>query len=270
MNSNPIATVAPKLVGVLLGLAAIQGWASERGFEHDPQRSESRIPAAFQVPTISASEAAAEMSALALPSVDQLIALPFAGSYRKTAKTQMVSTGKIEEFKTVAALVQNLRDTQPEQRVRAEYSKAHNGADLGGTNDAPRIKPYETHRVAITGYIRAIKWEAAGDNDFHVMVCDSAIPNDGVCFTVEVSGVPPSASAAVKKAFTLVRKQLLDITGVLGFADRFVRPDTPPRVRVEGAIFLDGKHSAGVVGPTDAKSPTAYEIHPVNRIELAP
>ena len=223
--------------------------SAQQAFEHDTVRSESRIPAAFQVPTISASEAAAQLGAQALPTADELSALTFAGVYRKTAKTQMVLTGKLEPFSSVAALVQNLRQTQPEQRVRAEYVKAHNGADLGGNNDAPRIAPYETRHVWLTGYVRAIKWEAAGDNDFHVMVCDSPIPNDGACFTVEVSGVPPAASATTTKAFVLVRKQLLGITGVLAFADKFVRPDTPPNVLVTGAIFLDAKHSAGVVGP---------------------
>ena len=232
-------------------------------FAEEPLRSESRMPKAFQEPSIAAADAQVNAPTL---TVDALAALPFLGKYRKTAKTTMVTAGTLEIHKTVAALVQWLHTRQPEQLVRINYAKTHDGKDLGDDNDEPRLVPEEMHRVAVTGYLRAIKWEASGDNDFHVMVCDSPVAFVAPCFTVEMSGVPASASAATQAKFRAVRKQLLAITGVLGFSDRFVKPTQPPRVRVTGGVFLDAKHAAGVVGPTDAKSVTSYELHPVSSI----
>src|SRR5437879_2768710 len=42
----------------------------------------------------------------------------------------------------------------------------------------------------------------------------------------------------------------------------------PVHVRITGSIFFDVDHAAGVVGPGNFKPKTAWEIHPITKLEF--
>jgi len=52
------------------------------------------------------------------------------------------------------------------------------------------------------------------------------------------------------------------------FGSSYKKFDPPIPVRVEGSLFFDLDHAAGVVGPQGMRPSTAWEIHPVTKIEF--
>lgn len=215
---------------------------------------------------------------------DALVELEFAGKYRRDAKTSYATKGNkliaFEPFESISELINALNSVSEEERVKAAYKESTGKSLSARDNNEPRLD-VEKRNVKLVGYIRAVKWVASEDQDFHVMVCEGQKNNGHPCFTTEVSGLP---SDGVRKSdFRRVRKELIAV--MRDFVDdadpskplkptnlknkwAFFDPGIP--VEISGSLYLDAIHLPGSVGPRpstsnkrDHTTPTAWEIHPV-------
>lgn len=133
--------------------------------------------------------------------------------------------------------------------------------------------PEEREAVVVEGWVLAAKKES--DNDFHVILAadpslaDATNPDRWQLMNIEISGLP-DAGAPGHKPLTEVRA---------AFREVFVPvvPDhvgggytalEPVHVRVTGSLFFDIDHLPGSVGPGKLKPATAWEIHPVTKLEI--
>jgi len=215
---------------------------------------------------------------------DALIDLEFGGSYRRDAKTSYATKGNrlvaFESFKSVSDLIYDINNVSEEQSIKAAF-KESTGRSLGANkNNEPRLD-VENRNVMLTGYIRAVKWVANEDQDFHVMICEGNMKDGHPCFTTEVSALPKNGVRI--NDFRRARKELIAVMS--DFVDEtdpakplkptnlkskwaFFEPGIP--VEVSGSLYLDAIHPPGSVGPRpssknslDHTTPTAWEIHPV-------
>jgi hypothetical protein len=179
----------------------------------------------------------------------------FTGTDRLLPKTTIVDAD-IEEFATVAALVNNLLTNFPDKAMGKK----------GITRATDTRVDAEKRNVRVTGFIHAFKKE--GDNDYHVILGDGSDAENPVYLNVEVSGIPVSGTNANRKRLVAVREEFkqtfrLSSTGPTGYK----RPHQPIPVRITGSLFWDVDHAPGVVGPGDLKPKSSWEIHPVSAIE---
>jgi hypothetical protein len=66
-----------------------------------------------------------------------------------------------------------------------------------------------------------------------------------------------------------VRQKLADIlVNQLPAGSGYRKYTFPIPVVVDGSLFFDVDHAAGVVGPAGMRPQTAWEIHPVTRLAL--
>lgn len=218
---------------------------------------------------------------------DALVELEFAGKYRRDAKTSYATKGNkliaFEAFESISDLINDIDSVSEEQSVKATY-KASTGKSLNARdNNEPRLD-VEKRNVKLMGYIRAVKWVASEDQDFHVMVCEGQTDNGHPCFTTEVSGLPKNGIRI--NDFRRARKELIAV--MRDFIDEtdpakplkptnlknkwaFFEPGIP--VEASGSLYLDAIHLPGSVGPRpstsntrDHTTPTAWEIHPVQSV----
>ncbi len=128
-------------------------------------------------------------------------------------------------------------------------------------------RPEEQHNVAVArAYVYATETE--GDSDYHLILC--AHPDgSGPLFTAEVSGLPAPGSsdyAALRSA----RAQAEAALGFLPPVGRYQILPHPLPISVAGSLFWDVDHTPGTVGPTDHRTQTRWEIHPVTAIHRLP
>jgi len=190
-----------------------------------------------------------------------LTKLIFTGSFREVCKTAMLPSAP-EPFSTVAAL----------RKARlvpdATMLSGHPSIKIKTT---PRF-PEEAHEVSVTATFLAFKFEShaaapSGDNDFHVIVGDDpSMPAS--LLNIEVSGLPKQGDPG--KRFEAVRRQFLSLLSKLGMKpeDRFQKITKKVVLRITGALYFDADHAAGVVGPAGMRPTTAWEIHPIQKIEV--
>jgi hypothetical protein len=180
----------------------------------------------------------------------------FLGVSRWGPKTRIVEE-KVEDFPTVAALVNHLLAKNPDEQM----------ASMGITRDTNTRVGAEKRNVRVTGYIYALKKEA--DNDYHVIIGDSPAADSPVFLTTEVSGIPNGGTDANRKRLVAARDQFKQVfnLGPVG-PNSYNRLDKPARVRITGSLFWDVDHRPGAVGPVDLKPKTSWEIHPVSAIEF--
>jgi hypothetical protein len=181
----------------------------------------------------------------------------FNGTDRMIPKTTIVVDAKVEEFATVAALVNNLLSNFPDKDMKS----------MGIEKSTDTRKKPENRNVSVTGFIHAFKKE--GDNDYHVILGDGPNAKTKVYLNVEVSGIPVGGTAANRKRLIAVREQFkaafkLGRTG----PDSYKRPHEPIPVRISGSLFWDVDHKPGEVGPDDLKPKSSWEIHPVSELEF--
>jgi hypothetical protein len=190
----------------------------------------------------------------------------FQGLYRADAKTEYAMQGSalapVEYFPNLDALKAYLRP-RIDQLMRYRYPHLSETE----TDVAHRV-PEEVHNVAVDAYIHAVKHESGprGDRDFHVMLGSSPMPGMGIFLTAEASGLPRGGPH--RTALAEARRELLTIIGSCACDNHFMQVSPPIRVRVTGSLFFDGAHGIGSVGPAYAKPFTAWEVHPILRIEL--
>lgn len=178
----------------------------------------------------------------------------FRGVDRKTPKTTVV-TATQQNFGDIVALAQSL------------------ASDNSMMNHTPPIErdtmtraTEEQRNVRVTAWIYAIKYEA--DQDWHVIIGTNPAATPKTFFNAEISGLPGNSAAAYQKLLA-VRQKLADIlTNNLPAGSGYRKYDFPIPVVVDGSLFFDVDHAAGVVGPTGMRPQTAWEIHPVTRLAL--
>lgn len=187
---------------------------------------------------------------------DQVKAV-FRGTNRRSAKTSFAEL-ETEPARTIDQLVTSLVDD--------DAMLAH---DPPITKDPSSRRVHAENRsVKVRGWIYAIKYQV--DQDWHLIV--GTDPNAGAItyFSCEVSGLPAKSASAYATLLD-ARKSLAhildnDLPGPGGYTKY-----TPPiPIEIEGMLFFDVDHPAGAVGPPGMRPKTAWEVHPVTKIELGP
>lgn len=178
----------------------------------------------------------------------------FRGVDRKTPKTSIAS-GSIKKFIDVAALAAFVTD---------DAAMLHHTPEIARDSMFRAIE--EQQNVLIKAWIYAIKYEA--DQDWHVIIGTDPGVATKTFFNAEVSGLPATTSTAFETLHN-VRQQLADILGdSLPSGDAYRKMKRPIGVVIEGTLFFDVDHEAGVVGPAGMRPQTAWEIHPVTNIKV--
>jgi hypothetical protein len=122
--------------------------------------------------------------------------------------------------------------------------------------------------VTVLASIYAFRKES--DNDYHVILGDSPTASHPRYLNAEVSGIPVEGSDDNRNALWAVRNAFkaafhLDSEEL----DSYWEPNEPVPVRVTGPIFWDSEHEPPhTVGPKKFSPRTAWEIHPISRIEF--
>jgi len=182
------------------------------------------------------------------------VAARFRGTDRKASKIS-IDNAPVVAFPDLPALITTLP------------------ADRDMTNHQPSIerdtatRVAEEHRnVRVPAWIYAIKYET--DQDWHVIVgTDPTRPGPRTFFNAEISGLPPASAAAFPKLRT-ARTSLAEILdNNLPAGAGYRKYLDPIAVVLEGSLFFDIDHKAGAVGPTGMRPATAWEIHPVTRLQ---
>ncbi len=223
---------------------------------------------------------------LVKPDWAPVLDLEFEGKYRRDAKTSYAIKGSklmpFEPFDSVGELIADLSSKSPEEQVKAQY-REQTGRSLAARDNNEGRLPVEMRNVRLLAYIRAVKWVADEDQDFHVMVCERPTGNGQPCFTTEVSGLPKSQVRT--KDFRRARTDLVATLQEHVDANEG-KPIAPSDMRnkwaffepgvyveVSGSLYLDAIHGPGTVGPRpsarqsrDHTTPTSWEIHPVRSV----
>jgi len=177
----------------------------------------------------------------------------FRGTDRKGAKTS-IAPGSTQTFETLVPLVASL----PADEEMLNHSPAIE------RNTQTRATE-EQRNVRVNAWIYAMKYEA--DQDWHMIIgTDPSASGTATFFNAEISGLPPATAdsfATLRDARnslgTLLDNNLPGSTGYRKFNE-------PIAITLEGSLFFDVDHQAGVVGPTNMRPQTAWEIHPVTKL----
>ncbi len=177
----------------------------------------------------------------------------FEGCIRGNVKTTML-TKQPDRFKTVAELLAVLPGTA------AMKSK---GISSGEASSRDIV---ENRNVLVeTAYLFAIYKE--DDNDYHMIVGSTSSLTTAVLMNIEISGLPRSATAAIKTKFKSTRAKIENTSYLKNI------PCKPSPIKllgtpivlknIKGSLFWDSQHSGGGIGPPSASPRSAWEIHPV-------
>lgn len=185
----------------------------------------------------------------------EVINARFRGVDRKAVKIG-IATASCEAFADLDALMVTLAD------------------DSDMLNHEPSIErtsawraDEEKRNVRVAAWIYAIKYEH--DQDWHIILgTDPSAAGDPTFFNAEVSGLPANNAASFRR-LQRVRKQLAEMFDYdLPLSGGYRKYTQPPAVVVDGSLFFDVDHKAGVVGPQGMRPDTAWEIHPVTNLRL--
>jgi hypothetical protein len=169
---------------------------------------------------------------------------------RGSAKTTF-ALAPVEDFADLRSLIQSL----PDDELMA--SQTETSWDFG------RIEA-ERRNVRVVAYIFAIGKES--DNDFHMILDDDGILDQGAKLNAEISGIATEGPDI--ETLQQMRDGFKAYFG--GNPPRKYQPflDPPLHVAIEGSLFFDRDHPAGAVGPEGFRPGSAWEIHPVRRITV--
>jgi hypothetical protein len=181
----------------------------------------------------------------------------FRGKDRKGPKTSIANASPVQNFATLPALIATL---PPDDAMRDHQPPLE-------TDSNTRL-PEELRNVRVRAWIYDIKYE--DDQDWHVIAGTDPAQTPKTYFNTEISGLP-SQNAAAFQTLLQVRRSLADILNndLPGPGHYHSYKDDPIPVIVEGSLFYDIDHAPGVVGPEGRRPKTAWEIHPITRLELA-
>lgn len=176
----------------------------------------------------------------------------FLGTSRGVAKSS-IADAAVEEM----TLVRLLNQFEPDDEM------VHRHPPIPEGPDADRVAE-ERRNVAVEAYLHFAKKEA--DNDYHVIIGTSENPARGRRMNVEISGLPRSDSPH-HRALKDARAAFEGVYGPVG-RSHYTQYE-PRRVRVTGSLLFNTDHQGGTVGPKGHQCDSAWEIHPVTRIEYA-
>jgi hypothetical protein len=181
----------------------------------------------------------------------------FRGTDRKGPKTSIAAADKVEEFATLDALIATL---PPDDAMRNHQPPLE--------TDSNSRFPEERRNVRVRAWIYDIKYE--DDQDWHVISGTDPAKTAKSYFNTEISGLPPKNAAAFQKLLE-VRRSLAEILNndLPGPGSYHSYKNDPIPVIIEGSLFYDIDHAPGVVGPAGRRPKTAWEVHPITRLELA-
>jgi hypothetical protein len=182
----------------------------------------------------------------------------FDGKIRKIAKVTIFE-GQTKTFDSVS----ELRDWLPDDHDMKAL-------DIGRGPDVDRVmqgKLNEQLNVMVTAYIYTFRKE--GDNDYHVIIGDKPGTPNRKFMNAEVSGIPDIGTDENRNQLWMVRR-MFKRTFQLGDEgpDKYDRLPEPVPVKITGSLFWDVEHYPKTVGPTYASPKTAWEIHPISKIEF--
>jgi hypothetical protein len=184
----------------------------------------------------------------------------FKGKARRVAKTTIfVSKEMPTPFDSVTALITSL----PPDADMVALNIPH------GPNSS-RVDQ-EKKNVVVTAFLYAYSKET--DNDYHVIIGDAPSVPVGVrrYMNVEVSGLPVTGTNANRDQLREVRNTFKTRFGLGNTGpNSYVKPNPPVPVRITGSLFYDVDHAPPeeFVGPKSHKPQTAWEIHPISKIEF--
>ena len=183
----------------------------------------------------------------------------FAGTARKAAKLS-IANATIETFADVKDLIATLP---------AKNAMVHHTPVITTAATSNRVKE-EKRNVHLKAFLYAASHE--DDNDFHLIVGRAPGANPPVYMTAELSGLPPSNSAAFAK-LKAAREAFKNYFGssLPGNSYDFYTPPIP--VSIEGSLFFDMSHATGnPPGPPSLRPnmPVIWEVHPITRIVFEP
>jgi hypothetical protein len=187
---------------------------------------------------------------------DQIKAL-FRGTDRKMAKTSFAEL-QTERESTIDQLVVTL--------IADRAMLAHEPPITGGPSSERVQEEYRS--VKIRGWIYAIKNE--DDQDWHLIVGTDPAGGATTYLSCEISGLPMTSATAYATLLE-ARKSLASILdNDLPGPGSYTKYTPPIPVAIEGMLFFDVNRPAGAVGPTGMRPNTAWEVHPITKIELGP
>lgn len=178
----------------------------------------------------------------------------FRGTDRKTPKTT-IATGSREHFDTITALAASLP---------SDDNMLHHSPPI--QRDTMTRATEEMRNVQVPAWIYAIKYES--DQDWHVIIGTDPSAGAKTFFNAEISGLPTASAESFAKLLA-ARNALADILdNDLPSGSGYRKFSDPIPVVVEGSLFFDVDHAAGVVGPNGMQPKTAWEIHPITKLSV--
>jgi len=179
----------------------------------------------------------------------------FRGTHRRAAKISITPAAAESEM-TIDALAASVED---------DDDMLNHSPAITESSSSDRVDE-EKRSVRVKAWVYAIKYEK--DQDWHLIV--GTDPQDGsiTYFNCEVSGLPSKTADAYTPLLD-VRKSLADLLNnkLPGPGGSYTKYSHPIPVIIEGSLFFDIDHAAGVVGPNGMRPKTAWEIHPITLIE---
>ncbi len=205
------------------------------------------------------------------PPGQDVLNLTFKGHYRDKPKTSIVRKVKgggiltPVHYTDLADLVATL---PADSAMRQKYPEL----DQKQSGFPEKRETEELRNVEVDCWIVAVKFEDGrgkkkGDDDFHVILANNPDPAHATFMSSEISGLPGSGTN--RAPLMEARKSFLQIVSGDSFPGGFVRVTPPRKVEIRGSLFFDGDHDAGCEacpGPSWAKPPTVWEIHPIYSI----
>jgi len=174
----------------------------------------------------------------------------FDGVYRKTAKLSVSS--KQSATATLPALI---------TRVKKVSKSSLNGI----TKSSLRISS-EDANFSVQAFLYAITRES--DEDYHIIIGTSNDPSTAEFFNVECAGLPANSSAFFAKLQTVRNKVVSFLGGTEVCKSGYIKFHDHPKIQVSGSLFYDKEHENSIVGPTDSKPKTAWELHPITAFKV--
>lgn len=135
---------------------------------------------------------------------------------------------------------------------------------ISTSTTSPRVTQ-ENRNVHISSvYLYAIKNES--DGDLHIIMGDL---NKVALTNCEASGLPATSAVSFTK-INAVRNAIVTKFGTDFCGKSSYTVFTPPVSvkNLDGSLFFDIDHAAGVVGPTGFRPDTAWEIHPISLLQF--
>ncbi|MCW3126624.1 MAG: hypothetical protein JWO03_2282 [Bacteroidetes bacterium] len=185
----------------------------------------------------------------------------FAGTDRMDAKTS-IFRGNVTRYNTINDLIADLPSDAD--------MKAHD-PKITKLPTSERVAEEQKYVKVSTAYIYGIYRE--NDNDFHCIVGNGEVGGTRMkLFNIEFSALPPKNSHDYAD-MNDVRSQIIEKFGDLACGDGAFKPvEELIPVSIEGPLFFDIDHPAGVVGFSAGgitfHPKTAWEIHPVVKLDF--